>query len=121
MSNKSAWLFYLLGAFLTLGWKFIRYVRTEKQHGRPARDAIAEWFFEDSVDNTTSWFTTVSIVWCAGAVLIDLREREGIFQWIAVVPLHIAVAFAFGGLMELAAPSIAKNLVKWIISKMPGA
>jgi len=114
------WAWYLIGAFLTLGWKLIRYLRTEHRKGIPLWEATGTWFFEDSVENTVSWVTTISLVWTGGAVLIDLREQQGIFSWINVVPLHNAIAFTFGGLMEVAAPSLAKNFVNWVISKMPG-
>lgn len=113
-------MFYLLGAFLTLGWKLARYVRVEKKKGIPVHDAVAQWFFEDSIENTTSWLTTISLVWCLGAVYVDLRENAGIFSFMQAIPMHYAIAFALGGIMELAAPSLAKNLVGWIISKMPG-
>lgn len=120
MNRRNAWIFYLLGAFLTLAWKCVRYVRAEKKKGIPMHDAVAQWFFEDSLENTTSWCTTISLVWCGGAVFIDLRENAGIFSFIQAVPMHYAIAFALGGIMELAAPAVAKNFVNWIVGKMPG-
>lgn len=120
VNTKAAWIFYLLGAFLTLGWKLIRYLRHQKSLGIPTSEAFKNWIFEDSVENTVSWVTTIALVWVGGAVFIDLRSESGIFSFIQAVPMHNAIAFAFGGIMELAAPEAAKNFVKWLVSKFPG-
>ncbi len=120
MTARSAWVWYLTGALLTLLWKLIRYVRAEKKKGVAAHDAVMEWFFEDSTENASSWCTTISLVWVGGAIYITLRENGGIFSFVQVVPLHNAIAFALGGIMELAAPAIVRNFVSWVISKMPG-
>lgn len=115
-----AWIWYLAGAFLTLAWKFVRYLRHENQNGVSRKEATLTWVFEDSTENTVSWVTTIGIVWCFGAVFIDLRESEGIFSFAKQIPMHKAIAFLFGGLMEIAAPTAAKNVVAWVISKLPG-
>ena len=120
MPYKSAWIFYLLGAFLTLVWKLIRYVRHEKRNGIPARDAIAEWFFEDSAENSVSWLVTIGFVWCFGAIYVDLRDRAGVFSFIQTVPLHNSVAFFLGGVLELVAPKAAEQICTWVISHLPG-
>ena len=122
MNTKGfAWMFYLLGAALTLLWKMVRYVHEEKKKGRRAKDAIAQWFLEDSIENTTSWCVTIGLVWTLGAIYISLRDNAGIFNWISVIPLHNALAFSLGGLMELIAPEVAKNIMGWLVSKFPKA
>jgi len=112
-----AWAFYLAGAVLTLGWKLVRYLRHEKKNGVPAREAFAEWVLEDSVENTVSWTTTVGFVWVFGVVYI---ERIGFLDFINVVPVHNSIAFFFGGLMELVAPQVAKQLCSWVMAHLPG-
>ena len=120
MSHKSAWAFYLLGAALTLAWKCLRYVRAEKKKGRAAHDALAEWFLEDSMANTVSWTTTVGFVWVFGTIYVELRAESGIFSFINVIPLQNSIAFFLGGLMELVAPQVAKQLCAWVMAHLPG-
>lgn len=117
MVHWKEWTAYLVGAFLTLGWKLIRYVRTEKKKGIKGHDAVMEWFFEDSIENTASWVTTIGAVWVVGAVYIS---RITWFDWLNAVPLHVSIAFFFGGLMELVAPKMVRNIVTWVVSKVPG-
>lgn len=120
MSHKSAWAFYLLGAFLTLGWKLLRYVRAEKKKGRAAHDAVAEWFLEDSAENTISWTTTIGFVWVFGTLYVELRAESGVFSFINVIPLQNSIAFFLGGLMELVAPQVAKQVCAWVLARLPG-
>ena len=116
MSHKWAWFFYLLGALLTLAWKFVRYIHASKGHGDDFKKATMEWFFEDSIDNTVSWVTTIGAVWTFGAVYIN---RVVVFwDWLNVIPVENSIAFFFGGLMELLAPTITKSVAGFVVRKV---
>lgn len=116
----AAWFWYLLAALLTLLWKFVVEVRADmKKNSWPFTRAVSNWFFEDSNDNRVSWFVTVGVVWCLGAVYIDLRGQGGIFSFVDTVPMHNAIAFFLGGAMEMIAPAAAKQFMKWFLGKLP--
>lgn len=116
MTHKWTWFFYLSGALLTLAWKLIRYVHISKQHGDTVRKALMEWFFEDSTDNTVSWVTTIGAVWVFGSVYID---RVVVWwDWLNAIPVTSAIAFFFGGMMEMVAPAITKSVVGYVTRKV---
>ena len=112
-----AWAFYLAGAVLTLLWKLVRYIRAETAKGDSIGQAAAEWFFEDSLDNTISWTTTIGAVWLFGSIWIEHVWDIGI---ITSVPVSNSIAFFFGGVMELLAPELAKQFARWVRSLLPG-
>lgn len=115
-TNKSAWLFYLLGAVLTLGWKLIRYCRHEKARNVPVRQLMREWFLEPTKENALSWLTTIAVVWAFGSAYIG---RVNILQseFLKSIPVNDSFAFLFGTMMEIWAP----NAAKFILSKLPAA
>ncbi len=117
MGHKTEWTFYLLGAFLALAWKWARYCyigRVFCSPGKKIRQASLEWFFEVSQENLVSWATTVGIVWCLGAIYIDRIVNPAA---LTDIPVEECFAFLLGTLLEFIAP----NIVKWIVSKIPGA
>jgi hypothetical protein len=116
-SHFAAWTWYLIGAVITLLWKLVRYLRTNKRNGIPVWEAFGTWVFEDSLDNTISWTTTIGAVWVFGSIWIEKVWDIGI---ITSVPVHNSLAFFFGGLMELVAPEVAKQIARWIRSVLPG-
>ena len=99
-----------------MAWKLIRYVRESKKHGDTTAKAIGEWFFEDSVDNTVSWVTTIGAVWVFGSIYID--RVAAWWDWMSAIPVANSIAFFFGGLMEIVAPVVVKNITKWVLDKL---
>ena len=112
MNHASEWFFYLLGAFLTLAWKWAKYCYQNPT--RSLRQNSIVWFFEDSKENYVSWVTTIGIVWALGVSYITHVEwmMAGFFT---AIPVQDGFAFFLGSLMELMAPAT----IKWIISKLP--
>src|SRR5512139_1954906 len=112
------WIAYCLGAGLTLFYKWGRYVYIQHRTGLPIKQAAWDWFFEESAANYTSWITTVAVVWVGGAVYIN-KVGVGWFldKALDVIPMHIAIAFFLGNMMELVAPNVAK----WFVGKLPFA
>lgn len=115
--NTVVWISYLGAALLVLLWKWARYVYfmalTEK---KPIHDSTLEWFFEASIVNGVSWVATIGIVWSVGVMYIG-RVTWIWFSWIQEIPVHAAIAFLLGALMEMVAPAV----VKLIASKIPFA
>lgn len=113
MDNRSEWVFYLLGAGLTLAWKLIRYCRDGRARGLGIRACLCEWLFEPTAENAFSWATTVGVVWVIGAMYVGgLLSEVGLVN----LPVTNSIAFLIGCLAEVAAP----NLVKWLLAKLPG-
>lgn len=112
--HRSEWLCYLLGAALTLLYKWARYVWVGKTQGKSMKVATAEWFFDPSVSNTASWITTIGVVWVLGSAYID--GVVWLFgDYFKSIPVEKSIAFLLGSLIEMLAPAS----VKWIVSKLP--
>jgi hypothetical protein len=111
---RDDWAFYLLGALLTLAWKLSKYIREQKAAGRPARQAIIEWFFEASAENAVSWITTIAVVWVIGDCY--LRRVPFLWDYLGQWPVEKSIAFLLGSIIEIIAP----NVSKWILAKLPG-
>lgn len=109
------WLWYGVGAFLTLVWKLSKYIYVGKKTGKATKTLLCEWFFESSAENAISWITTIGVVWAFGFLYVGTCVMEGAV-FISKIPDVPAFAFLLGSLMELAAPAAAK----WILSKLPG-
>lgn len=121
MDQHGVWAAYLTGAFLTLVWKWSRWCWQEmKKSGPPVstatriRIATLQWIFEPSASNAVSWVTTFGIVWVFGVVYISGVSWTW-FAWVREIPVHVAIAFLLGSLMEMIAPAI----VKTIASRVP--
>lgn len=115
--QEGLWMAYLVGAILTLVWKWFRSCWYEtKKSNVSMKDATLQWFFEASAANTTSWVTTFGIVWAFGAVYID-QVTWSWFSWVGSIPANNAIAFLMGSLMEMLAPAV----VKLVASKIPFA
>jgi len=108
------WILFIAGVLLALGFKCARYVYEGKKRGVRTKDSLFEWFFEATLANGVSWFTTLFIVLPFGGVYID-KVSVGA-GWILNLPVHWTFSLGFGGLMEYIAP----NLMKWIVAKLPG-
>jgi hypothetical protein len=121
MSKGIIWFSYILGAILTLGFKYAKYLydgnktgTTSAGHPWEWKDATVEWFFEGSIANGVSWVTTIGVVWVFGSAYIT--RIEWLFgDYLQSIPLDYGIAFLLGSLMELIAPAA----VKWIVSKFP--
>lgn len=111
---SSEWLFYILGAVLTLAWKMCRYAWIGTRNGKGLVPSLAEWFFEPSAENAVSWISTVGAVWLLGSIYID---HVILVTGLTDLPVLDSLAFLLGSLMEFTAPSVAK----WLLSKVPGA
>jgi len=113
----SAWLFYLLAALLTLAWKWASWCHTGKKTlQKGIWISTKEWFDITLFEDKLSWITTIGVVWIFGVIYID-RVTWAWFGWIQEIPIHEAVAFFFGSLMEFVAPAAAK----FVLSKIPYA
>jgi hypothetical protein len=114
-SDHAVWVSYLLGAGLTLFYKWARYVWVgcSKKRKTIAR-ASAEWFFEDTVSNSLSWITTVGAVWVFGAAYIN-RVVWLFGSWPQGIPVDLSIAFFLGSLLEILAPAA----VKWVVAQIP--
>lgn len=108
------WLFYFLGAFLILGGKLVRYVVGAAVNGKTKRQALFEWFFEDSTSNYASWITTIGVVWLGGYLYINQVESF-LGQALPKIPVAAPISFVLGCLMEMVAP----NIIKLVTSKLP--
>ena len=112
MSHKSEWFSYILGALLTLAYKYARYIYASKKASVPMRQATLEWFLEPSRENGVSWAASIGAVWVCGSLYIDKAIQ---FTGITELPVIHSVAFTLGALAEQTAPAIAK----WIAAKLP--
>ncbi len=116
--DRSAWVWYLVGAFLTLVWKWARWVRTGMTMGNGVRQSTREWLDVSLLQDRISWATTVGIVWTVGSVAIDKAVTGVGVPWIdrlLALPMFDPAAFLLGTLMEFLAPALAK----WALSKIP--
>jgi hypothetical protein len=108
------WACYTLGIVLTLGYKWMKYVKQRQKSGVSIKDATIEWFFEPSADNVTSWTVTIGLLWTFGTVYI-FHIDIGFGDWFQKLPVMAPLSFLFGALLELYAPAAAR----WVMSKMP--
>jgi hypothetical protein len=113
--HETLWAIYLIGAILTLTWKWLRYCltgvyRLKKGFWKSSR----EWFEIVTLDSQVSWITTIAAVWFLGSVVID---RVGLNWFIGGgfvgIPNTKSFAFLIGSMSEMLAPA----LVKWITAK----
>ena len=112
--HKHLWTAYLIGAILTLVYKWAKYCYEGNKLKKSMKDCTLEWFFEASLSNGISWVTTIGIVWTFGVAYID--HVVWLFgDYIKSIPLEPSIAFLLGSIMELLAPAV----VKWIMSKIP--
>lgn len=109
------WIWYGVGAFLTLVWKLALYLYRGRKADRQYGAMLGEWFFEASKENATSWITTLAVVWAFGFLYIGNHVIQGA-EFIDKIPDAPPFAFLLGSLMELAAPAAAK----WVLGKLPG-
>ena len=112
MTDKSAWIAYLLGAFLTVAGKWALWCYHGCKMGKSIRESSGQWFFESSTENAVSWTATIGGVWLLGSIYID---RAIIITGLSSLPVIDSLAFLLGSLMEFTAPAV----VKWVISKLP--
>lgn len=108
------WISYFVGALLILSSKLIRYVAGAGKNGKTKKQAILEWFFEDTNSNYSSWITTIGAVWLGGYLYINQVESF-LGQALPKIPVAAPVSFVLGCLMEMVAP----NIVKLVVSKLP--
>jgi hypothetical protein len=83
-----------------------------RKQGRTTKQITAEWFFENSVDNASSWTATIGGVWVIGSIYIN---RIVSIVGLTDLPVHASIAFLLGSLFEVTVP----NVIKWITSKLP--
>lgn len=112
MTHKSEWVAYILGAFLTLAYKYARYLYLTGKDGVPKRQATLEWFLEPSRENAVSWAVTIGAVWVGGSIYVDKAISV---TGLSDLPVLDSLAFLLGSMMETTAPAIAK----WLASKLP--
>jgi magnesium-transporting ATPase (P-type) len=115
--NHIAWRLYLLGALLTLIYKWVKYVHIGMKQGRTFKAATLEWFELVTVGSRASWATTIGVVWVIGTVYINRIAVGSLFGgFLNNVPVFPAFAFLLGSIAEMIAP----DLVKFIVSKISG-
>lgn len=107
------WIAYGLGAFLTLFYKWGKYVRLRKKAGVEMKDATIEWFFEPSAHNVTSWTTTIGIVWVCGSVYISKFDIGS--DYVKNLAVSVPFSFTLGAVVELFAPRV----IRWLVTKLP--
>jgi hypothetical protein len=129
MHRHDQWLYYILGALLTLVWKWQRYaysmkgIQTANPDGTlnpPIKfwQASKKWFELETFGSQISWGVTIGVVWVLGALFIDRIGVDWLFGGIlASVPVAAPWLFLFGSISEMTVPAVAK----WIASKIPFA
>lgn len=107
---------YILWFTGTLGvllYKYVSYIRYGKVRRRSLKRATFDWFFEPSLMNAASWFSTLSASWLCSAVYIDKIGFPLLFDLLGSLEPHGAIALFLGIITEVIAPFITK----WIITK----
>lgn len=118
MQQHDQWIWYLLGAIMTLAWKWQRYCYESKGTGIPFWKASRCWWEMQTVGSQISWGVSIGIVWVIGAVVINRIAIGWFFDGFFMnVPAKPPFLFLVGALAELAIPWAAK----WICSKIPYA
>lgn len=114
--TDNGWFWYLLGAWITLVWKWQRYCYESKGRGIPFWAASREWFELITFGSKMSWAVTIGIVWVIGTVVIEKTGAAWIFGG-AFMDMPVAPPFLFliGALGEMSVPALAK----WLCSKIP--
>ena len=111
------WIWYLLGAMVTLAWKWQRYCYESRGHGITWQSASREWFELQTVGSQVSWGATIGGVWLLGTVIISKQGAEWLVGGIFLnVPVMAPMSFFIGALAEMIVPAATK----WIISKFGG-
>jgi hypothetical protein len=117
-SNHVQWIWYLIGALMTLVWKWQRFCYQSKGTGIPFWTASKNWFELVTVGSQMSWAVTIGIVWAIGAAFIDKVGTQWIFGGVLLdMPTAPPFAFLMGALAEMTVPALAK----WLCSKIPFA
>jgi hypothetical protein len=112
MNWKLLYLSYIAGALLTLAWKVGRWIYADVKAGKSWKQSLTTWLFEPSADNAVSWAATIGIVWIGGSVYISQGSLFGIEL---PLPLDYGIAFFLGGVLEIAAPNLAKTATQKIL------
>jgi len=107
MTDKSAWIAYLAGALLALAWKWLVWVRTGADLGKPVALSTREWFSLTLRSDKISWATTAGCVWVVGSIYID---RIVAIAALESIPVADSIAFVLGSLAEFTCPGIAKYI-----------
>ena len=116
MKNMDQWIWYLVGALLTLVWKWQRYCYEQRGLGIPFWKAARHWFEIELFESKVSWLVTIAFVWIGGVVYIEKIGNDWLLGgFYKDIPKHVAFAFALGIINEMAAPAF----FKWICSKIP--
>lgn len=116
--NQAGWIWYLVGAIITLIWKWQRYCYESKGKGVPFWKASREWFELVTFGSKISWGVTIGIVWVIGAVAVDKVGAKWVFNGALLdMPTEPPFLMLIGALAELAVPWFAK----WLCSKIPGS
>ncbi len=105
---NSLWIAYIAAALMVLVYKYERYVYQNRH--RPRGEVTAEWFFENSADNASSWVATIGIVWMLGYLYVGQ-----LVNLIPNIPVHPSIAFALGGLAEFIAPPVARLITATVL------
>jgi len=129
-AHRAEWAAYLGAAWLTLGYKFAKYLYDNRKlwmaaHGGaedtgdvlkpwPMRRAVFQWFFEGSAGNAVSWITTVGVVWVGGYLYLSSSLMD-------TLPVHPSIAFLLGSLAEMTAPEVSKYLVGKVVPMLERA
>ncbi len=115
-SHTELWIWYILGAFLTLLFKYASYV----YHGAKMQHDIwistKEWVLERTIENAASWVASLgnfAIAWTFGKAYIS---RWTLWGFLGSLPLDIAISFTLGVAIEIEAP----NIMKWLVKQLPG-
>ena len=105
--------FYFFGAFLMLAIKYFTYIKYGRIKGESVKTSTIDWFFSPTKENAVSWITTIAIVWLGGVIYIEKLPVPYLTD-IFALPLHNAMAFFLGILVEYVAPTIMKGFVGFV-------
>jgi hypothetical protein len=107
------WLFYLTGAFITLVWKWQKYVYEAKGKQISVKQASKEWIEFQTFNSQISWGMTIAFVWVIGALYINHLDFDDAYgmDWIVKLPDHASVAFLLGVMAEMIIPEIGKRFI----------
>ena len=129
-NNGTQWFFYILGAVVTLVWKWQRYcfeAKTPPGQGEaqpsdhPPKtywQVSKEWFELETLGSQVSWGATIGGVWLLGTVIITKKGAEWLAGGIFLgVPVMAPMSFFIGAIAEMIIPA----LTKWIVGKFGGS
>ena len=108
--NLKLWIPYFSAVFLVTALYILRFIRSQKAAGIPARHAWINIALESDMASGTTWVGTLGVVWLLGAVYINRLPM--ISDWLAAAPHHPALAFCVGFSSTAVSPIVLSLLTK---------